>query len=186
MHSVRRSWDAPSYDGVADDPRAWDGPPPDGGDSDSDAEECAQTLAGEFLNILVYLLILRNINDREFCTIMFWAGLCGVKGGAAYGLRPDLPESQSGHYNRKAESMISLYAKRDTLYGFDVLGTNKDSVGRSTVRFTCLNPYELAAEHNTLENRTKLREATEAQTVPPSYDQNPIVMAYGAACSVFC
>ena len=116
--SARHTWDGPSLAAAAGSaPHAWDTPPANDDPDDNDSEvEDTRTPAEMFIEIMIMLLIMRNLNAREFCTLMFWAGRAGVAGASDYGLNPDLPSDQSGHYNRKCEQQIPLFQKRDRLY----------------------------------------------------------------------
>ena len=104
--------------------------------SDDDVEEDP---AGDFINFCKSLLLLRVLNSRQFCILLYYAGLAGIREATKYGLRP---AAKSGHFQRKVKSSCGFYNKTGT-YEAKVPGKQRHVAGRSKVDVSFYPAHEL-------------------------------------------
>ena len=71
------------------------------GDSDSDHAEVESTPWDDFLEFVFDLLMMRVLNAKQFCLIMWYAWKAGLMSAKKYAFRPGAP---SGHYQRHVSS----------------------------------------------------------------------------------
>ena len=95
----------------------------EGGGGDGDEGSCPQS---KVIDFCVTHLMMRVLNARQFCVLMYLAGRCGLKLLAKLGLPPSAP---TGHYMRKVRTKLGVYANAD-LYEIKVPGRKKRGLGR--------------------------------------------------------
>ena len=115
---------------------------PDGGDW-SDGEVCEDGDPAEPVSTLIdyciQLLLMRVLNAKQFCIIMWLGGLCGLENMKKLGLPVT---SKSGHFARTVRRKLGLYTDVD-MYIIRLPGKTKKSVGRVVTECVVYNVHEI-------------------------------------------
>ena len=147
----------------------------------SDPSEVDQNDAAEdFIDYCTSLLLMRDLNAKQFCIIMHFAGkLRDVDAAqcALLGLPPDAP---SGHYQRKLNNHVGRASTSRSLYLVRTPCYQKSCLARSVREMPVLLPHELLARDTDACLRTRLREAREDNELPPCYFDHPVVRRFDA------
>ena len=156
-------------------------PDPDSTD-ERDDEQCPQNVLIDFL---VTLLLMRVLTAKRFCTLMYYAGLCGLHKLKELGLNPS---SSSGHFARELVRKLGLYTRTD-LYELKSAGRTKKGRGRISTTTQVYNLHEILHadldEHSRADLDKKLNERKTNGDLPDVYLNHPIVQEHGAAMPVY-
>ena len=168
------SWEVPRHSWEA---RGRDDDWPDEECSDPD-EEVQTTPEGEFIEYMMWLLMTRTLNSRQFCTAMYWAGKAGMKGAQRYGFRPDT--ENTGHFARHLDPILGFKQFNKTLYDVWVPGHAKHDLSRTQHLIPVSLPHEVIPQDMDADvgYRTMLAEAIANKNLPPLYFEHPIVLAH--------
>ena len=143
-------------------------------DCESDDDEPdAVSPATALINYLLSMLLIRSISSRDFCIIMFFCNLAGIKN--EYGLGPN---AASGHYQRKVKTSVGLYTKAD-MYTLHYPGRIRKQSGRSPGTMEVYCAHELLNDDVDQCLLDKLQRAIDTRSLPDCYYEHPIVQAHG-------
>ena len=179
-HKCRRVWEMGSDSGSDEDEPAPDlgyGSETDSDDEDPDPLTDTDAAAEMFLDTLLGLYVQSFISAQTFCVICFWAGLSGVQNRKvrAYG-RP--PGADSGNYQKRLDRRLGYSKLKKECYELNVVGQRKHDVGRTGFRLPVKQLHEeadrISKKDGTL--ATRLQEALDDKSLPPTYYNNPIVI----------
>jgi hypothetical protein len=148
------------------------------GDSDSDHAAVESTPWDELLEFLLDLLLMRVLNARHFCLIMWFVWKAGLVEAKRYAFRPNAP---SGHYQRHVRGCFkNVYTESQDLYRAEVPGHSKHSVGRTMHTLYISPPHESLDRDFQADSGSylKLEEARDEHKFPKAYDDHPVVVAH--------
>jgi len=153
-----------------------------GDDEPTRPENCRDTATTCFLEILFKMYYDGSLSAEKVCTLCYMAHLGGMDDRVGkFGLKP---ESSSGHYARKLDKLLGLPELKDSLYHLPVAGIRKFDSQRATYSMPVLPIHELFDEEcaqgpNML---FKLQEAKDEGSLPPNFDDHPVVQKHGGNC----
>jgi hypothetical protein len=159
-HSWERERPQHAWDHAADDDSDWDGD--------------ALSPGHEFVEYVLNLVRVRQISDKECCTIMHYAFSAGISEAHPYKLNP---ESPSGHFSRKLKAALGHTAANPDLYELDFPGHCRRTAERVVTKTWTLPGHEhLALDISEDPScRTRLYEMRRDRELPPVYWQHPTV-----------
>ena len=143
-------------------------------ESDSDDDAPPISPVDELITFLIELVLVRALNARQFCVIMYWIGRCGVEKCKKFGLQPG---RQSGKYNRKVKRAVGLGGAKGSYYVLPTPFHSKQSMLRGIRPLPVAVPHEQIMEDIAHDTLSKLNESVENGTLPKCYYENPIVKA---------
>ena len=152
--------------------------------SDSDEEAPVPPSAGACLvDHLLHLYLMNKMSAEDCCVAMYHAKEAGVKECAPYALKPG---SSSGHYNRKMKTALGHVEKAKFLYQFDVPGSSKLDLARTSVAKTANLPHDRFARDwaNDAASRHKLDELRRYRKLPPPYTEHKVVVEHPAEADI--
>ena len=129
-----------------------------------------------FIRFVVELLLLRVLNARQFCVIMWYAAKASITSAGPYGLHP---QARSSHYCRKVKRKIGLYTDAN-MYAISAPGRKKGMPGRRKVNIKVHPPHEIINQYIT-ETPTVLddvKESVDGKKLPDCYYTNPLVLKF--------
>ena len=200
MSSYRkRPWESDSDaadDAGDDDDSDHDNDPDDEGDSDNDddpddpddsddVDDDDDDPSGPFFKLMLELLLLRTLNARIFCLLMYHLGNMGVESMRQYGRKPGLP---SGHYQRYLRRKLGVvFSDKGRSYKLIVPGKAKYTGSKVSLEMPVSAVWEeidadLRADTG---SRLNLEEVKESRQLPPTYFTNPVVQQYGSEEPVY-
>ena len=154
----------------------------DEGDGE-DGDEGTKDPQSQLIDCCVTILLMRVLNARQFCILMYLAGRCGLRQLAKLGLPPSSP---SHRFMRKVRRTLGVYTKTD-LYAFDVPGRKKRGLGRTVNTMHVYNFHEQMKD-DLADNPgmgTDLETAIASRSLPDCYFEHPVVREHGDSCPVY-
>ena len=148
-------------------------------EADSDGEiACGEKDAQD--NFVMALLELKNkgrVSARDVCVLCYWAGKGGL--GEEVQRMGMSPASQSGHFQRHLDTVLSSEAATEEYYELPLPGHSNWSLNRVTRNVVTKPAHEqLHAELATKPNlERELQARVRSKQMPPSYDNHPVVLA---------
>ena len=128
---------------------------------------------------------MRVLSAKQFCTIMYYAGLCGLHKLKELGLNPP---SNSGRFARKLVRKLGLYTRTDT-YELKIPGRTKRGRGRISTTTQVYNLHEMLHadldEHARADLDNKLSGRRTNGDLPDVYLNHPVVQEHGASVPVY-
>ena len=149
-------------------------------DSESSSEDAMPSTWDAFGEFAVDLLLLRVLNAKQFCLLMWYAWKAGLESAKPFAFRPRAP---SGHYNRHVRKTVhKMFNENTFLYRAEVPGSSKHVVGRSTHTLHFAPPHEALDADLKLDagSYLKLSEAIEDRKFPKAYYNHTLVQQYGS------
>ena len=144
--------------------------------SETDDDPVEEDYGTQFVRFITGLLLVRCINAKQFCLIMWFAFHAGVETARRYKLRP---AAKSGHYTRKVRTSLGLYCD-DGTYKFKLAGRMSKKLGRLKVDAHAFPMHEAMQEgiQNDKKLLPKLAELVENRELPECYFQHPVVQRH--------
>ena len=138
--------------------------------SDSGLDADTGTASDEFIGYCTDLLLRRDLNAKQFCTIMQLAADAGISACRPLG-------AMTGHYHRKVSAHLGRLEDRAELYMLETPGFSKQHSARDTRDLPVFLPHEQLSLH--MDDRTSflVREAIHDDRLPPCYYDHPVVRA---------
>lgn len=155
--------------------------------SDEDEVGHERSPSDDFINEMVSLYLERDLNARQFCTLMYLLGRCGTDIQAKARELGVKPGSSSGNYEKHCKKMLGGYFDETaSAYTVRMPGRKKNSLGRAP------HLLNVSAVHEELDAdiraepgfRVKLEEAVEERAFPPIYYSHPAVVEHGGEAPV--
>ena len=146
-------------------------------DSDDDVRSEEEKATAAFLEVLLGLYFMSSLTAQNFCVLCYWAHkarMTGIIGEYAYP-----PGRSSGKYQEHLDEKLHFKSERKKTYQFRTPGTISGEGSRGEITLVSMPGHE-TVQHECDDPifRTKLREAIDQGTLPPSYDDHPVVTSH--------
>ena len=172
--NIQHPWDDARGEDISP-PHPWDASA-DTDDEPPDPDNNPDAAADVFIEMLLELYLYSSIGAEAFCTPCWWASKANMVGR--------VNGAQSSKYKPWLDLKLGLRNKMSEFYRLDIIGQDRNTPGK---RVPCSLPVRFAHECMEADMDTeeagdmmsfRLQEAKNANRLPLSYHDHPIVQSY--------